>query len=286
MNAARNPPSTNAITISLVLYYKVSLSTQYSYQNCTSTFSVPTPNNFKLTSFYYTNTAISATNIVTLSLQLNNPISSISYLRISPGILRVTYQYNNYNLPGVTPSQSPTSDGTLLLGNLTLAGSSQPNYLVLNNFTMVNPPYANKPVTITFTTLNLVGSTYYQIDIGSVNITAIPSTITSSGISLSNTSINAVSTYTLWFVTVNQLVVSSFIVITFPNTITTTGATCSLSGINSICSITSSSNVMNITLNTLVSGGTNLTITVNSVTNPSTTTPTSSITITAYYQDS
>ena len=237
-----------------------------------------------MANFAISNTAISANNILTLSLQPTNPISAASYLRINPSILRLTYLYNNYN-QGTQPSQNPTTDGTLLIGNLTGTGTaSSPGYLVLNNFTLTNPPYGNKPVTLTFTTSNLVGNTYYLIDSSSVSITATPSTITSGGISVTNTSLNAITTYNIWFITVNTLVVSSFIIVSFPSTISLVGSTCSLANINSLCTVTNAT-AINIVLNTVVSGNTNISITISSVTNPVTTTPTSSISIVTYYND-
>lgn len=130
---------------------KISTFSEYSYQNCTSSFSVGTPNTFKMTNFATTVTDISASNIITLRLQLTNPISSISYLRIQPNGLGLVFQYN-FNNQGTQPFVvSSTTDGSLLLGNLT-AATSAPGFLTLNNFTLTNPPYANKPVTMTFTT--------------------------------------------------------------------------------------------------------------------------------------
>lgn len=119
--------------------------------NCTSTFTVSTPNTFRLTNFATSVTTISASNIITLRLQLTNPISSISYLRIQPNSLSLTYQFNNYN-QGTQPFQTTTSDGSVLLGNLTSSTTSSPSILTLNNFTLFNPPYANSPVSITITT--------------------------------------------------------------------------------------------------------------------------------------
>lgn len=144
--------------------------------NCTSTFSVSTPNTFRSTNFGIVNTTIGATNIATLRLQLTNPISSISYVRIQPNILTITYQYSNYNM-GTQPFQGTTSDGSLILGNFTLSTTSSPSIINLNNFTLINPPYANKPVTLTFTTENLVDSTFFLIDRGTFDIVASPSTI-------------------------------------------------------------------------------------------------------------
>lgn len=147
--------------------------------NCSQTFSVATPNTFRGTSFTSTspNPAISSTNILTLRLTLTNPISSISYIRIQPSILPITYQFNNYNM-GTQPFLQPTSDGSILLGGLTTSTTASPSIVNLNNFTVGNPPYGNKPVTLTFTTENLVDSVYYLVDKGTVDIVATPSTIT------------------------------------------------------------------------------------------------------------
>jgi hypothetical protein len=49
--------------------------------------------------------------------------------------------------------------------------------LTLNNFTLINPPYANKPVTLTISTENLVDSIYYLIDRSTVDIVSTPSSI-------------------------------------------------------------------------------------------------------------
>jgi len=283
LNGARNPPSTAPITISIVLFAKISLNTQYSYQNCSATFWVNTPNAFKMSNFAITNTTISATNVLTLSLQLNNPISSMSYLRINPNSLRLTYLYNNYN-QGTQPSQNPTNDSTLLISNLTTSTTTSPSFLVLNNFTLVNPPYANKPVPITFTTSNLIANTYYLIDTSTVTITASPSTIVSYGMNIATTSINALTGYTVWFVTINQLVIGSYIVVVFPSEVSLLGSTCSLASFSSVCVVNNSTS-LTVTLNTLASSNTNMTITISSVSNPATTTPTGSLIITTYYMD-
>jgi len=129
---------------------KVTSLSEQPYMNCSTTLSVPTPNTFRLTNFSPSNTAIGATNIITLRLQVTNPISSISYIRMQPSILTLSYQFNNYN-QGTQPFQSTTSDGSLLLGNLTQSTTVSPSILTLNNFTLINPPYAGKPVTLTFT---------------------------------------------------------------------------------------------------------------------------------------
>ena len=117
----------------------------------TITFSINTPNEFGLLNFDNADKTISQQNIITLRLSVTNPISTISYLRIDPDILSLTYQFHQYN-QGTQPTEVTTNDGTLLLGDLTDSTTSSPTFLTLKNFTLTNPPYANKPVTLTFTT--------------------------------------------------------------------------------------------------------------------------------------
>lgn len=145
--------------------------------NCTTSFAPTTPNSFRLINFVPGSTTIASSNIITLRLQLTNPISSISFLRIQPSILSLSYQFNFYNQQGIQPYQTSTIDGSLLLGNLTQSTSSSPSILTLNNFTLINPPYANKPVTLTISTENLVDSIYYLIDRSTVDIVSTPSSI-------------------------------------------------------------------------------------------------------------
>lgn len=253
--------------------------------NCTSTFSVSTPNSFRITSFATTNPAISASNVITLRLQVTNPVSSISYIRIQPNTLALTYQFNNYN-QGTQPFQVTATDGSMLIGNLTTSTTSSPSILTLNNFTLINPPYSTKPVTITFTTENLVDSVYYLIDRGTVDIVSTPSTITEFGINVANTSINAISRNTIWLKTLNRLISTSFIMLVFPSQISLSPSTstCTLSSYSSTCSITNTSTLV-IDINTIINAGSNLSVIVNGVTGPATTTPTGSIGIYSYYED-
>ena len=117
----------------------------------TITFNINTPNEFGLLNFANSDKTISQNNIITLRLSVTNPISSISYLRIDSDILSLTYQFYQYN-QGTQPTETTTNDGTLLLGTLTTSTTSSPTFLTLNNFTLTNPPYANKAVSLTFTT--------------------------------------------------------------------------------------------------------------------------------------
>jgi hypothetical protein len=73
--------------------------------------------------------------------------------------------------------QSTTTDGSLLLGNLTTSTTVSPNILTLNNFTLYNPPYAGKAVSIGFSTENLVDGVFYGVDRGTVDIVCVASGI-------------------------------------------------------------------------------------------------------------
>lgn len=149
----------------------------------------------------------------------------------------------------------------------------------------MNPPYANKPVTVTFTTENLVDSVFYLVDKGTVDIVSTPSTILWSECVVTNTSINAISKYTISFKTINRLITTSFIVIDLPSSMSIyNGTSCSLTGYASVCQVNSAFK-LTVDINTIINGGTNLSIVINAVTNPPTTTPTASINITTYYED-
>ncbi len=55
-----------------------------------------------------------------------------------------------------------------------------------------------------------------MIDEVIIGITANPGTITQSGVSAQSLSIGAVTTYNLWFVSVNNLISGSYVIINFP----------------------------------------------------------------------
>ena len=154
LQKAKNPASSKSISYSVTLFANVSSSLK-SYMTCSSTFSVSTPNTFNNLTFSTSNKAISASNVITLRLGAKNPVSSSTYLRIDPGGLSLAYAFNLYN-QGTRPNQITTNDGTVQLGNLTASTTTAPAYLVLNNFTLVNPSYSSKAVSLTFTTFNLV----------------------------------------------------------------------------------------------------------------------------------
>jgi len=157
----------------------------------------------------------------------------------------------------------------------------------MGNFTIINPPFGQKPVSITFRTEQLINSVYYYVDQTAIYFTGTSSTITQSGVKPQLTTIGSVTSYDLWFVTINKLISGSYINITFPaeTQVNTTTSTCTLNnGITSTCVVVSA-NLIKVTLSQTVSSGTNLSLAVTKVTNPLLTSPSSSFVINTYYVD-
>lgn len=126
------------------------------------------------------------------------------------------------------------------------------------------------------------------MDETTIQITSTPSTIAQSGLKATVTSIGSVTTYTLWFVTVNKLTSESFIQITFPTQInlTVNQSSCLVSNplILYQCVVGSITSIK-VLLDSNLNPGTNLSFTITKVTNPMTTVPTDSFTIRTYYMD-
>ena len=62
------------------------------------------------------------------------------------------YNYDHYIPAGTQPTSEQIADG-LLISNLVLnSTTATPKYVILGNFTLQNPPYSNKPVSITIST--------------------------------------------------------------------------------------------------------------------------------------
>lgn len=108
------------------------------------------------------------------------------------------------------------SSTKLLIGNLTNSTSTVTS-LFMASFTLKNPPYASLSNSITFLTQNLVSGTYYSIDTGSVTVSAVTSTISTSSASMSDPSIGVISTISVSFTTVNALATGSNIIVTVPS---------------------------------------------------------------------
>jgi len=276
---ARNPSSTQPITVIATLYYNIS----NAYFNCSATFAPSVSNSFQSVTFEPSNLSISAVNPIILVVNLTNPISSISYFGANYGadlsLSFLLYADFSINSP-VTASTSLVN--TLLLGNLTSSTSYQTR-LTLANYTLTNAPYANYPVPITFFTQNLVSSNYYAIDTITISLTFTTSPITIGSLSILNSAINTVTAYTLSFTSVNTLIAGSLILITIPTeTFLQVSSSCTCS-IASTCVVYNTTSLL-ITINSIVVvASTNITTTINNILNPVTTTPSSSFAISTFY---
>jgi hypothetical protein len=283
---ARNPSSSKPLSITITVFAVVSAFQSSSYMTCTSTFTVNTPSGFNSLSFAPSNSSISASNIISMFLSPTNPISSSCYLRIIPSIdMSLSYTYNAFN-QGTVPSLVSGVTNQLLISNIVRStASSSPTLLILSNFTLTNPPYAVKTASILFRTELYYNSTYYTIDEQTLQISSTVSTMSSYNVSVSNTSIGATTQYVIWFQTINKLVSGSFIQIIFPSSlpITLNQTVCSIS-VTGTCSYTNTT-AINISLTASVNALTNISVTLNNMVNPTTTTPTNSITVTTYYSD-
>lgn len=280
---ARNPASLNSITVTANILFFLSSTAQPSYMTCTTTFQATTPGTFGSISFNPTNNAISASSSISLFLGLANPISSISYMSISYGSdLQLSYNYVTSNQQTTQVTVPSGTANTLLIGNLTNA-TSQVSSLFMASFTLINAPYAGLSNTVTFLTQNLVSGIYYAVDSRSVSLTSVISTIVTASASFSNNSIGASSTLTVSFTSVNTLISGSIVLIIIPPEITLSGSASCSSTISSSCSLFNSTTVSIGILAATVPAGSNFQITIGQVSNPPTTTPTSSFTIHTYY---
>ena len=252
---------------------------------CTASFAPTTAATFNGVTFSPTNLSISASNSISLLLNLTNPVSSSTYLQITySSDLQLGYSYVTSNQQTTQLTYSTSQANTLLIGNLTNA-TSQFSALFMAIFTVINAPYASLANPITFTTMNLVSSTYYQIDTRTISISASVSTITTASAAMSNTSIGIVSNITISFVSVNSLVSGSKIIVTLPTEISFTNSSSCSCNISSTCSLLNTTAVI-VNLNTAVAvGATNYAITISNANNPATTTSTSSFAINTYYSN-
>lgn len=214
---ARNPASTQPISVSLTLLHFVSSTSQPVYMTCTTTFAPSAPNTFRGVAFSPANLAIAATNSISLLINLTNPISSVSYLRISyASDLTLSYSYISSNQQTTQVSISSGATNTLLIGNLTNS-TSLFTTLFMAVFTLTNAPFANYSLPITFATLNLVGTTYFQVDSATINLQFTQGTLPAASLVASDPSINAVTTYTFTMTTLNTLIANSKIILTLPS---------------------------------------------------------------------
>lgn len=250
---------------------------------CTTTFAATTPGTFNGVTFSPTNAAISATNTISLLLNLTNPISSSTFLQITySSDVQLGYSYVTSNQQTTQLTYSTSTPNTMLIGNLTNA-TSQFTALFMASFTLINAPYASLPNSITFLTQNLVGSTYFQIDSRTITVSSTISTISSASAALSNSSIGIISNLTVSFVSINTLVSGSKIIVNLPSEVSLTNSSTCSCNVSSTCSLFNTTAVI-VNVNTAVAvGGTHYAIVISNINNPATTTPTSTVIINTYY---
>ena len=210
MKSIKNPSSTAPITIILT----IKTNTAFTVQNCSTSLTASVPNTFRNILFSLTNYSILAVNTVALSLILNNPIpANTSYIRLNSS-LSISYSYSAQT--GNVPVQTPTSDGSLLIGNLSNTNLNSGNSYTIGNFIVTNS-YSSKPVILTITSLFVSNKNFYLIDSSVLTFTANPSIITNSSIVIYNDSkANKYGTYNISFININSLISNSFIIIVFP----------------------------------------------------------------------
>jgi len=283
INNARNPASTQPVTITATLFFFITSTNQPSYMTCSTTFAPTTPNQFSGISFSPLTQTISETNPITLVLNVTNPISSSSYLRMTyPSDISISFSYVASN-QAIVPVFYPITGG-LLLGSLTTSTTIFTT-LFLVQFFFTNAPYGNLPVSVVFQTYNqLSGSNNtFLIDNATLSYTFTPSTIISAVVTALNSSIGVTTNMTLSFTTINTLILNSKIIVTLPIEITSTNSSSCIANISSTCTVLNSTSFfVNINVAAILKGST-ISITMNNVTNPSTTTPTSSFSLTTYY---
>jgi len=217
LNNARNPASTQPISITITILQFISSTNQPSYMSCSASLTANTSNTFRSATILPSNLSISAVSTSTMLLNLTNPISSISYLTFSyDSDIGLSYAFATSNQATTQRLISSTVPNTFLIGNLTNSTSFF-NSLFLSRFTFTNAPYGNVPLSITIQSSNLVGSIYYPIDTITLNYTFNPSEITSASVNALNKVINTVSIYNFTFRSINTLTTNSKIILTLPS---------------------------------------------------------------------
>lgn len=279
----RNPATTQPISLTITLLYYLSSTSQPSFMSCTTSLSASTPNQFQGVTFTPSSLTLSSASTINLFLNLTNPVSSITYLSVTyASDLSLSYSYVGSNQ---ATTQSLISSGVsynFLIGNLT-SSTNLFTALFLQSFTFTNAPFANYPVSVTFQTQNLVGTTYYPIDTMTLSYQFTTASITNASVIATVYSIDTVSNYTFTFISINALVSNSKIVLTLPGEVLMTNTTLCTCSVSSTCSTMNSTSIL-INLNTMVAaGGSAFSITIYNIINPPTTTPSSSFALSTYY---
>lgn len=145
ITTAINPVSTYPITVS----FAIATANSNTVQTCSGTFAVSTPGTLTGVAFVNTNRKISASNQVIFNAFTSTPLASGAYLRATT-TLTLSYTYVQLN-PNKLQKVS-TTDGTLLLSNLTSTSVNAQYPLTVGNYTITNPKFANKAVSVVFST--------------------------------------------------------------------------------------------------------------------------------------
>lgn len=250
--------------------------------SCSGTFAVSQAGALSAVTFTPTDLSVEGSSTISILVVVTNPISTSSYLRITyPTDMSLGYSHVTSN-QATTQKVETSTDGLLLLYDLTNSTTSF-TQLFMASFTFNNPPYASHPLSVTFTTENKDGTTFYLIDTLSKDYTFTTNALTSPSLIAANDSINAVTTYTLGFTLTNRLVANSLIIVTVPAEVTTSASTTCTLSVGSNCVRTNSSALQATITDATVAAGTALTMTIANIQNPSTTTASSSFGVTTYF---
>lgn len=152
----------------------------------------------------------------------------------------------------------------------------------LSSFNVTNPP-STRQFTITFTTMYQSGGVYYNSDTLTIPYNCLAGVITTASVGPYSYVINAITTYTINFTTINSLTTGSKVIVTLPAYVTANTANyCNCNITSSSCIITSSSTIT-VTLGQTLTAASSVQINVASVTNPGQVLKTDSFAIATYY---
>ena len=269
----RNPPSTQPYgpaTYTILYSGKIS-------QSCGSIYlTVGSPGTLGIISWTNLtfNRSISGVNTLTrptLRATSSFPASGYVLMTFPSGTVTYTGALSTYFSGSTWISLTGFSSSNVSIGSTISA---------IVSYTVVYPT-STRSVNINVSTITNTSGNVYYIDSVLRTITANAGNIVSASASASSNSVNALTTHTVTFTTINSLTSGSFITIQFPTELTLQGTSCTSSASSSTCAISTPN--ATITLTGSLSGGTSLTISVPNVKNPYSTQTTSSFQIITYY---
>jgi len=183
-------------------------------------------------------------------------------------------------VPGIIISQNATS---LILSNLTNIDYTGGSNITINNGLRVITPPSSRPFTITFTTYTVINGVYYGIDTISTTLVCVTGTLSSASIVPVSKAVNAITSHTITFSLANALISGSYIGVVFPATLVLTfPSTCTSNNVLLSCSVYNTT-FANISVIGSLASNTSLSLTFNSVINPSQAIITPSVAIYTYY---